>query len=43
MQNLAQPQNINNNQRKEIVSNGGVNVHSSGIGMMKRAPLVCFL
>lgn len=29
MQNLAQPQNINNNQRTEVVINGGVNVHSS--------------
>lgn len=29
MQNLAQPQSINNNQRTEVVINGGVNVHSS--------------
>ena len=29
MQNLAQPQNINNNQRTEVVINGGVNVNSS--------------
>lgn len=29
MQNLAQPQSINNNQRTEVVINGGINVHSS--------------
>lgn len=29
MQNLAQPQSINNNQRTEVVINGGVNVNSS--------------
>ena len=29
MQSFAQPQNINNNQRTEVVINGGVNVNSS--------------